>query len=113
MTSSRFELERAGALPYLIARPRSPLAPAALQPVLCFLHGRDEGAPSELVDALTRHGPLRIGAAEAAAGFLIVAPQLPLRGDLWRRYAGVVEDIVETVQRREGGDPQRTYLTGF
>jgi predicted peptidase len=113
MTDTRFDVERAGALPYLIARPRLPVTPAALQPVLCFLHGYDEGAPAEIQHALTRHGPLRTGAAQAAAAFLVVAPQLPLRGDLWRRYAGAVQDIVETVQQREGGDPHRTYLTGF
>jgi predicted peptidase len=100
-------------LPYLIARPSVPLPPAALQPVLCFLHGYEEGAPTPIEDGLTRHGPLRNGATHASAEFLIVAPQLPLCGDLWRRYAGAVLDIVETVQQREGGDPQRTYLTGF
>ena len=113
MTGPRFDVERTGALQYLLARPRVPLTRAALQPVLCFLHGYDEGAPADIEDALTRHGPLRRGASEAAAGFLIIAPQLPLRGDLWRRYAGAVQDIVETVQQREGGDPQRSYLTGF
>jgi predicted peptidase len=113
MQPTRFEVERAGALQYLISRPQSPLARGALQPVLCFLHGYEEGAPSDIVDALTRHGPLRAGAAQSAAEFLIIAPQLPLRGDLWRRYAGAVQDIVETTQRREGGDPRRTYLTGF
>jgi predicted peptidase len=113
MNGTRFEVERTGALQYLIARPRAAVGPRGLQPVLCFLHGYDEGAPTEIVDALTRHGPLRTGAAQGAAQFLIIAPQLPLRGDLWRRYAGAVQDIVETVQRREGGDPRRTYLTGF
>ena len=64
--------------------------------------------------ALTRHGPLAPGsAARGTAEFLVVAPQLPTRGDLWHRYAGAVEAIVRQVQADHGADPRRAYLTGF
>lgn len=46
-------------LPYLVAAPASRRAKDRLRPVLCFLHGYEEGAPSELRTGLTRHGPLR------------------------------------------------------
>ncbi len=98
-----------GPLPYLLSA-----APAgATRPVLCFLHGYDEGPPAEIA-ALTRHGPLRPdGAPDEVRDFLVVAPQLPARGDLWLRNADAVLRIVREVQARHGGDPARTYLTGF
>jgi poly(3-hydroxybutyrate) depolymerase len=42
-----------------------------------------------------------------------VAPQLAWRGDHWHRHADDVADVVRGVQRAHGGDPARTYLTGF
>ena len=82
--------------------------------MLCFLHGYDEGAPTEIRRALTRHGPLRAGSwAGARERFIVVAPQLPRMGDLWYRYADAVWQIVTEVRRAHGGDPARTYLTGF
>lgn len=105
-------LVESGPLRYLLARP--PDASAAPRPVLVFLHGYDEGAPADIRSALTLHGPLRAGnPAVARAGFIIVAPQLPVRGDYWLRSADEVRDIVRGVQARHGGDPARTYLTGF
>lgn len=110
---SRSDLQRveAGALPYLLAVPAA--AADRRRPVLCFLHGYDEGAPAPLDQALTRHGPLRRGAAGATAEFIVVAPQLPTRGDRWHRYASAVERIVREVSEVHGGDGGRTYLTGF
>lgn len=99
------------ALPYLLAVPAG--AAGRPLPVICFLHGYDEGAPAPIDRALTRHGPLRDGAAAAARELIVVAPQLPIRGDLWHRHAGAVERIVREVSDRHGGDPGRTYLTGF
>ena len=99
-------------LQYLIATRREPST--GLTPVLCFLHGYDEGPPTSLRDGVTRHGPLRRGPSHHPAdAFLIVAPQLPRRGDLWRGYADAVASLVRRVQAGEGGDSDRTYLTGF
>jgi dienelactone hydrolase len=82
--------------------------------VLFFLHGYDEGAPLDIQDALTRHGPLRPGnTVRAVEEFIIVAPQMPTRGDVWHRYADAVRVILRHVHQRHDGDPQRTYLTGF
>jgi thioesterase domain-containing protein len=103
----------AAPLPYLLALPAVPGTAEAGLPVLCFLHGYDEAAPLEIRRALARHGPLRRGSRAAAGHFLVVAPQLPMPGDLWHRYADAVRRIVEEVQRAHGGDPGRTYLTGF
>lgn len=82
--------------------------------MLVFLHGYDEGAPMDIHRALTLHGPLRAGnPAVAVEEFVVVAPQLPVRGDLWRGSADAVRDVVRQVQAQHGGDPRRTYLTGF
>lgn len=100
-------------LRYLLAVPAAS-APAEQRPVLCFLHGYDEAAPLDIHQALTRHGPLWPGAApRVSEEFIVVAPQLPAAGDLWYRYADTVLEIVTEVQALGGGDPARTYLTGF
>ena len=112
MDPARLRVERNGALPYLLARPKAQASTKT--PVLCFLHGYDEGAPAEIREALTRHGPLRPGnPGLVLERFVVVAPQLPTRGDLWHRYADAVHAILNEVHRVHGGDPARTYLTGF
>ncbi|HWI40831.1 MAG TPA: hypothetical protein VNX25_05030 [Verrucomicrobiae bacterium] len=98
-----------GRLPFLLSLPRG----GGKRPVLLFLHGYDEGAPLEIRAGLTRHGPLRPGSSLRAAEFIVVAPQLPLRGDLWGRYAECVLEIVARVHSVHQGDPRRTFLTGF
>jgi hypothetical protein len=83
-------------------------------PLLCFLHGYGEAAPLDIFDALTMHGPLRAGNPAAAVDrFVIVAPQLPLAGDLWYRHSPAVHDIVSRESQQHGCDVQRWYLTGF
>jgi predicted peptidase len=86
----------------------------ASPPLLCFLHGYDEAAPLDICVALTRHGPLRATTPPRCLDpFVIVAPQLPTRGDLWHCYAHVVRQIVLEAAQRYGCDAQRLYLTGF
>lgn len=105
-------LIESGPLRYLLSLP--PVESVGPRPVLVFLHGYDEGAPMDLHRALTLHGPLRAGnPAVARSRFVIVAPQLPERGDLWMRSADAVLGIVRHVHAEHGGDPARTYLTGF
>ena len=83
-------------------------------PLLCFLHGHDEAAPMAIDRALTLHGPLRAESLPRTQDrFIIVAPQLRVAGDHWHRYAEAVRQIVLAVQATHGGDPRRTYLTGF
>ena len=103
---------RGGSLDYVVRAPRR-VPGEALAPLLCFLHGHDEGAPTELEEAVTRHGPLKIDAATGAERFIVVAPQLPRRGDFWLRYARDVRGIVEAELASQRGDPERVYLTGF
>lgn len=101
-------------LPYVLSVPAGAPAEGGVWPVLCFLHGYDEGAPTEIRRGLTMHGPLRPGSAPAAASrFIVVAPQLPQRGDLWHRHADAVVRIVAAARAEHGGDASRTYLTGF
>ena len=101
-----------GPLPYLMREPKR--FQAGGNPVLVFLHGYDEGPPTEIGIALTRHGPLRPDNDIAALEhFVIVAPQMPARGDLWHLHANAVFEIVNHVYRCHQGDPRRTYLTGF
>lgn len=105
-------LVASGPLRYLLSLP--PAECAAPRPVLVFLHGYDEGAPTDIHHALTLHGPLRAASPPVTRSrFIVVAPQLPERGDYWLRSAGAVRDIVRKVQAEHGGDPARTYLTGF
>lgn len=112
MTGHEIQLIESAPLPYLLSVPNG--AAEEPRPVLVFLHGYDEGAPADINPALTLHGPLRPGTPAAAANeFIVVAPQLPVRGDLWRHSADAVRDIVRQVQAEHGGDPRRTYLTGF
>jgi predicted peptidase len=86
----------------------------ASPPLLCFLHGYDEAAPLDIFAALTRHGPLRATTPPRWVDqFVIVAPQLPTRGDLWHCYAHVVRQIVLEEAQKYGCDEQRVYLTGF
>ena len=82
-------------------------------PVLCFLHGFDEGAPTPIVEAASRHGPLCAGASRRAEEFLVVAPQLPLRGDHWAKHAEEVWEIAFDAARRFDGDRRALCLTGF
>ncbi|HNY66333.1 MAG TPA: hypothetical protein PKM41_12935 [Deltaproteobacteria bacterium] len=106
-------LVEAEPLRYLLSLPSGRGAKEGL-PVLCFLHGYDEAAPQNITTALTRHGPLRKGGAKGASGgFIVIAPQLPFAGDIWYRFADDVRRIVDDVRVRYGGDPSRTYLTGF
>jgi hypothetical protein len=101
-----------GPLPYLLSLPAG--EPDGTRPVLCFLHGYDEGAPAPLREGLTRHGPLRPGSTRRAVEeFIVVAPQLPRAGDHWHLHADAVRAIVDEVRAAHGGDPARTYLTGF
>jgi hypothetical protein len=101
-------------LPCPVSLPPASAESTSAWPVLCFLHGYDEAAPMETRAALTRHGPLRPGSSPVATSELIVvAPQLPGPGDVWLQYADAVREIVATVQSAHGGDPARTYLTGF
>lgn len=100
-------------LPYLVSRP-APEPGDERWPVLCFLHGVDEGQPTPIERGLTRHGPLKaISSPVATSEFIVVAPQLKTSGDFWHRHVEVVRDIVSSVQQEYHGDPQRTFLTGF
>ena len=103
---------RVAALAYLVAAP--PTSTAEQHPILVFLHGYDEGPPTEMRGALTRHGPLRReNTVTALHEFIIVAPQMPVRGDGWFRYAEPVAQVVREVKKNHGGDRERIYLTGF
>jgi predicted peptidase len=68
----------------------------------------------EIQEALTRHGPLGAGnAVRALEEFIVVAPQMPVRGDVWYRYAESVLAILRDIHERHRGDSKRSYLTGF
>src|SRR5690348_14009645 len=114
MEMPELRLVESGPLPYLLSLPASEQPLAAPRPLLCFLHGYDEGAPRPIRQALTRHGPLAAASSPlATADFVVVAPQLPVRGDLWYQHTEAVSQIVRQVQADHQADPGRTYLTGF
>ncbi|HEX8411539.1 MAG TPA: hypothetical protein VF883_21985 [Thermoanaerobaculia bacterium] len=92
---------------HILSAPASP----GPWPLLVFLHGYDEGAPTELEAGVTRHGPLRRGSSKLATDeFIVVAPQLPLCGDVWVNYADEVMALAKSIPDT---DPSRFYLTGF
>jgi len=62
---------------------------------------------------MARHGPLHVEVPEGVERFLVIAPQLPRRGDHWVRYADRVLEIVAAESEAQDGDPLRTYVTGF
>lgn len=87
---------------------------AAVSPLLCFLHGYGEAAPMPIERAVRLHGPLAASAAAAATReFIIVAPQLPVAGDLWVRHADELRALVEEACAQQSADTTRLYLTGF
>jgi predicted peptidase len=88
------------------------------RPVLCFLHGNGEHSGLLTIDqALERHGPLKADPETRTAfggRFIVVFPQLPAPGgNVWIKYAAEIEELVKSVWHDYGGDPGRTYLTGF
>ncbi len=113
MNTQKFRTEETASIRYLLSLPDISEGETGPFPMLCFLHGYDEGAPMKIEDALTRHGPLRPGNPPIVGCFVVVAPQLPLKGDIWNRYADTVAEIVRKVRKKHNGDPDRTYLTGF
>lgn len=114
MSASNLQLVESHALPYLLSIPEATDQQSATKPLLCFLHGYDEGAPMQIHRALTQHGPLRPGnPPSVTAQFIVVAPQLPVRGDLWYRYADVVQNIVQQVQSLHNAHSEQRFLTGF
>ena len=114
MTRQTPEVITSGPLPYMLSTPQPTEMGSELWPVLFFLHGFDEGYPTPLKLGLTRHGPFKASSSSVATTeFIVVAPQLPLSGDFWHKYASEVRAIVRQVQKDNGGDPNRTFLTGF
>ena len=104
--------DRLHSLSYLV-RPARDAGQGLLHPVLCFLHGAEEASPAPIHAALTKYGPLADHASARAGEFLVIAPQMPSAGDSWNRHFGTVREIVLDVRARFGGDPRRTYVTGF
>lgn len=114
MTRPSPTLVSSAALPYLISRPQPTETGTERWPVLCFLHGYDEGHPTPIRQGLTRHGPLKPTSSLVAVNeFIVVAPQLHTSGDLWFRHANEVQTIIQEVHKQDQGDPERTFLTGF
>jgi predicted peptidase len=95
---------------HIVSAPRA----AGPLPLLCFLHGYGEAAPMAIDRALRRHGPLAASAAALARReFIILAPQLPIAGDLWGRHADRVRTLIDDVCAKQAVDVTRMYLTGF
>jgi hypothetical protein len=83
MSAPALQLVDSYPLKYLL-RPRISTEADESPPLLCFLHGYDEGAPLEILNAVTRHGPFRsLNPSTYKDRFVMIAPQLPVRGDLW------------------------------
>jgi poly(3-hydroxybutyrate) depolymerase len=107
----KLEHGKHGGLAFALRPPAS--SATTRPPLLCFLHGLDEGPPTALVTGVTAHGPLQRGAAKRAGEFVVVAPQLPVRGDYWHRHVTAVGDLVMQTCDRFEADPAHLYLTGF
>ena len=114
MNEFNLQLVKSDSLSYLLSVPDMMEPALQPRPLLCFLHGYDEGQPTPIREALTRHGPLNPGRPSSVAEkFIILAPQLPIRGDLWHDYADAVDEILEEVGALHEIDPGQRFLTGF
>jgi hypothetical protein len=105
------ELGSRTGLEYVVRPPT--LSATTRPPLLCFLHGFDEGPPTAMDSGVMRHGPLAAGASRLAGNFVVVAPQLPVRGDYWHRHVTAMRDVVDEACKRFDADRDRAYLTGF
>ena len=84
------------------------------RPLLCFLHGHGEAAPMPIHAALSLHGPLHPAAPQDCLDrFIVLAPQLPVPGDIWHRYADQVLALVELVAEQHPLPTSARYLSGF
>jgi poly(3-hydroxybutyrate) depolymerase len=94
---------------------RLPAAPSTSpRPLLCFLHGHGEAAPMDIEAALTLHGPLHPQAPrDRLDRFIVLAPQLPIAGDIWHRHADDLLALVERVTTQHGSAHSPRYLCGF
>lgn len=110
MNTERIDVRAGGALQYVLSRP---VADGA-HPLLLFLHGYDEAAPTPILDAMTQHGPLIARARDLVRDrFVVVAPQLPVAGDVWIRYEDSVHEIADELCALPEVDGERRYLAGF
>lgn len=100
-------------LPYLVSVPEGD-PPKEGWPLLFFLHGYDEGAPLQIRTALTANGPFKPESSlKAVTDFLVVAPQLPTKGDIWYRFSEEVLEVEKEVVAAFQVNRTKTYLTGF
>jgi predicted peptidase len=115
MTGSEISVVESAGFRCLLSVPAARPSGVGTWPILCFLHGYREAAPLEIRTALALHSPLRRGSFPGATrDFIVVAPQLAAPGgDVWRAHADAVRRVAQEVQRNHGGDPERTFLTGF
>jgi predicted peptidase len=114
MNASDLRLVESAPLPYVLSVPEGDLPASGAWPLLCFLHGYGEGAPMPIRKAITLHSPLAPASSpRATEEFIVVAAQMPVRGDLWHQYANAVREIVRQVEERHPVDPGRRFLTGF
>lgn len=114
MNEFNLQLVKSDSLSYLLSIPDMMESSLRPWPLLCFLHGYDEGSPAPIREALTRHGPLNPSCPNLVAQtFIVLAPQLPMRGDLWHDFADAVDDIVEQISAVHQIDPGQRFLTGF
>lgn len=113
MSDPTLIVEESRRLRYVLSVPeRKPVADG--WPLLCFLHGYDEAAPTGIVQGVTRHGPLGSRSSTLVRDrFVVVAPQLPEGGDLWHEWSQDVGEILERVTNAHQVDRTRCYLSGF
>ncbi|HNR13581.1 MAG TPA: hypothetical protein PLG17_05070 [Thermodesulfobacteriota bacterium] len=114
MNESLLRVKELAELPYVVSVPRITAPESDAWPLLCFLHGYGEGAPMPIRQALTLYGPLAAASSPlATAEFIVVAAQLPARGDIWYRYADSVLKVTRSVQAQHRVNPRKMFLTGF
>ncbi|MEM9141433.1 MAG: prolyl oligopeptidase family serine peptidase [Bacteroidota bacterium] len=78
-------------------------------PLLLFLHGGGESGDS--LQTIKKNGPPKMIVEGKEFPFLILAPQNPYRKKWWNVRA--VNQLLDSVIRRNRVDPNRIYLTGL
>jgi predicted peptidase len=91
---------------YLLYRPAEDVARPL--PLLLFLHGAGERGDN--LQLVCQHGIARLLSEGAELPFLVVAPQCPM-DERWNTES--LLRLLDMVERSEGTDPDRVYVTGL
>jgi predicted peptidase len=111
LSSDQFEwnVSRKGMMRYLLYLPKDYASQKDTRwPMMLFLHGAGERGSD--VQAVARHGPLKLVREGREFPFIIVAPQCPA-GQYWNN--DTLLEFLDTAQKKYRVDENRIYVAGL